>query len=69
MELRRRANGHANPHLEGVRAGIVLRRLEGMSIECVAEKLKTTARTVWEWSSRFEQSGLAGLDDKSGRGR
>jgi hypothetical protein len=43
--------------------------MEGMSIEGVAEKLNTTARTVWEWSSRFETSGLAGLDDKNGRGR
>ena len=68
-ELSRRANGRANPHRERFRAAIVLRRLDGMSIGDVAEKLNTSARTVWEWSSRFEKSGLAGLDDKSGRGR
>jgi transposase len=68
-ELRRRANGRANPHRERFRAGIVLRRLDGMSIGEVAEKLNTSPRTVWEWSSRFEKSGLTGLDDKSGRGR
>ena len=46
-----------NPHRERFRAAIVLRRLDGMSIGDVAEKLNTSARTVWEWSSRFEKSG------------
>lgn len=68
-ELRRRANGRANQHRERFRAGIVLRRLEGAGIEDVADGLNTSARTVWEWSSRFEKAGLAGLEDKIGRGR
>lgn len=68
-ELRRRANGRANQHRERFRAGIVLQRLEGARIEDVAERLNTSPRTVGEWSSRFEKSGLAGLEDRSGRGR
>jgi transposase len=68
-ELRRRANGRANPHRERFRAGIVLQRLDGVSIGEVAGRLNTSPRTVWEWSSRFETSGLAGLEDKAGRGR
>src|ERR1700692_3850540 len=68
-ELRRRANGRANEHRERFRAGIILRRLEGIGIKEVAERLNTSPRTVSIWSSRFERSGLDGLDDKGGRGR
>jgi transposase len=69
IELRRRANGRANEHRERFRAGIILLRLEGIRIEDVASRLNTSPRTVSIWSSRFELSGLSGLDDKSGRGR
>ena len=68
-EPRRRANGRANEHRERFRAGIILRRLEGIGIKEVAERLNTSPRTVSIWSSRFERSGLDGLDDKGGRGR
>jgi transposase len=68
-ELRRRANGRANEHRERLRAGIILRRLEGVAIKEVAQRLNTSARTVSIWSSRFERLGLTGLDDKDGRGR
>src|ERR1700742_1134387 len=68
-ELRRRANGRANEHRERFRAGIILRRLEGVGVKEVAERLNTSARTVSIWSSRFERLGLSGLDDKDGRGR
>lgn len=68
-ELRRRANGRANEHRERFRAAIILQRLNGAGIEETARRLDTSARTVWVWSSRFETSGLAGLEDKAGRGR
>src|SRR5579859_5515666 len=68
-ELRRRANGRANEHREGFRAGIILLRLEGSSIKEVAARMNTSMQTVSIWSSRFEQAGLAGLVDKAGRGR
>jgi transposase len=42
---------------------MLLLRLDGVGVEAVAERLKTTAKR------RFETSGLAGLDDKPGRGR
>jgi transposase len=69
VELRRRANGRANEHRERFRAGIILQRLQGVAIKEVAARMSTSARTVSVWSSRFERSGLAGLDDKDGRGR
>ena len=43
--------------------------MKGISVETVAEELSTTAKCVSTWSKRFENQGLAGLDDKPGRGR
>jgi transposase len=44
-------------------------RLDGLSVEAVAQRLGTTAKRVSLWSKRFESRGLAGLDDQPGRGR
>ena len=44
-------------------------RLDGLKIEDVAERMGTSMPTVSTWSSRFEQFGLDGLEDKAGRGR
>jgi transposase len=68
-ELRRRAGGRANEHRARFRAGIILLRLDGVSIKDVAARMNTSMQTVSIWSSRFEVSGLAGLADKAGRGR
>jgi transposase len=51
------------------RAEIILLRLDDVSVEAVAERLKTTPKRVSLWWARFETSGLEGLDDKRGRGR
>ena len=51
------------------RAEIILLRLDGVGVEAVAERLKTSPKRVSLWSRRFETSGLEGLDDKPGRGR
>jgi transposase len=69
FELRRRANGRAVEHRQRLRAGIILQRLDGVGINEVALRLNTSPRTVSTWSTRFERSGLIGLDDKGGRGR
>lgn len=68
-ELRRRANGRVNQHRERFRAGIIVQRLAGVGIKDVAAWLSTSPRTVSVWSTRFEKAGLAGLEDKPGRGR
>jgi transposase len=68
-ELRRRARAVTSTVREQERARIVLLRLEGMSVTAVAEHLGTTAKRVSTWSKRFDSQGLAGLDDKPGRGR
>jgi transposase len=68
-ELRRRARSTTIGARDKERANMILLRLDGVGVEAVAERLKTTAKRVSLWSGRFETSGLAGLDDKPGRGR
>jgi transposase len=68
-ELRRRARATTSTVRQKERAAIVLLRLDGVGVEAVAEELGTTAKRVSIWSKHFEAHGLAGLEDKSGRGR
>ena len=68
-ELRRRARAATSTVRERERANIVLLRLEGKGVEAVAEQLGTAAKRVSLWCKRFEEQGLPGLEDKSGRGR
>ena len=68
-ELQRRARAATSTVREQERASIILLRMKGVSVETVAEELDTTAKRVSIWSKRFENQGLAGLDDKPGRGR
>jgi transposase len=53
------------------RARIVLLAAEGVSNTAIAEKVGVSRPTVLDWRSRYESSGLAGLDDapRSGRPR
>lgn len=69
QELRRRARATTSTVREQERAAIVLLRLEGVGVEAAAARLGTTAKRVSTWTRRFEQQGLAGLNDKPGRGR
>ena len=68
-ELCRRARSTTIGARDRERANIILLRLDGVGVEAVAERLKTTPKRVSLWSGRFETLGLAGLDDKPGRGR
>lgn len=68
-ELRRRSRATTSTVREKDRAAMVLLRLDGVGVEAVAEQLGTTAKRVSIWSKRFETHGLAGLEDKPGRGR
>ncbi|MFO1083553.1 MAG: IS630 family transposase [Reyranellaceae bacterium] len=69
QELRRRARARTSTVRERERAEIVLLRLDGLSVNKVAEQLKTTAKRVSTWARRFERQGLAGLEEAAGRGR
>ena len=68
-ELQRRARAATSTVREQERASIILLRMKGVSVETVAEELGMTAKRVSTWSKRLENQGLAGLDDKPGRGR
>jgi transposase len=68
-ELRRRARSTTIGARDKERANIFLLRLDGVAVEAVMERPKTTPKRVSYWSGRFETLGLAGLDDKPGRGR
>jgi transposase len=51
------------------RATIILLRLDGAGVEVAAARLNTTPKRVSLWSRRFASAGLAGLDERPGRGR
>jgi len=68
-DLRRRSRSTTVGVRDGERAEIIPLRLDGIGVEAVAERLKTTPKRVSLWSGRFETSGLEGLHDKPGHGR
>lgn len=67
--LRRRVGAPSSAQRDVLRARIVLLRAEGRREADVAEEVGTSINTVSLWSKRFEEQGLAGLDDAPGRGR
>jgi len=68
-ELRRRVNAHSVSKRDSRRAAIVLRRASGLKQHDVAAELGVSVACVNKWSQRFERDGLAGLNDRPGRGR
>ena len=51
------------------RAQIILCRAAGQSQQETARKVGVTRVVVGQWERRFSQAGMAGLEDKKGRGR
>ena len=51
------------------RAGVVLAALDGHPVEEIAADLHLARNTVYLWLHRFEERGLAGLEDRSRSGR
>lgn len=68
-ELRRRSRAPTSTVRAQRRASIILLRLAGVGVEAVAAQVGTTAKCVSIWSQRFVAHGLAGLEDRPGRGR
>jgi len=64
----------AGQHSTTIRAGLVRRarilllRADGMTITDIARAVGMSRRHVYKWLQRFQQAGVAGLDDKLGRG-
>jgi len=51
------------------RATIILMLNQGASYSEICEELSTTDRTISNWKKAFIDKGIAGLKDKSGRGK
>lgn len=68
-ELLRRVASATVSRRDHLRAEIVLRRVEGVREADVAAELGIGIACVSKWSKRFSEEGLAGLKDRSGRGR
>jgi transposase len=51
------------------RAEMILRRADGHSVAEIAAMTGATKPTVYNWIARYEQGGIAGLDDRKSTGR
>ena len=61
--LRQRARSKGAPAREVERARIVLLANDGLPARTIAERVGCSRATVVTWRSRYEQRGLAGLED------
>jgi hypothetical protein len=50
------------------RARIILLLADGATITAIAATVGLSRRHIYKWAQRFIQEGLAGLEDKPGRG-
>jgi transposase len=51
------------------RARVVLAAVDGKMVEDIAAQQRTSRNTVYMWLHRFEERGLAGLEDRTHGGR
>ena len=68
-ELERRVRASTAEQREVRRAQIILALADGLKTREAARAAHTSTRTVELWRARFVRAGLAGLEDRSGRGR
>ncbi len=67
--LERMANISTSPYMDVVRARIILYAARGMGNDQIAARLDTPRQVVSKWRKRFFDKRLAGLEDRSRRGR
>ena len=65
----RRVRAATTSKRDAERARIVLLRAQGVRQQDVADQLGVSLGCVNRWSQRFDVAGIAGLRDRSGRGR
>ena len=68
-ELERRTRNRAASARESQRAKLVLLYLDGVSKSEISRRLDLSRMRVIDWIKRFEAEGLAGLEEREGRGR
>jgi transposase len=61
--LEKWSRSHTQPQKMVFRAQILLRCDAGQSVESVAQQLHTSTNTVYKWLSRYQKSGLDGIND------
>ena len=68
-ELQRRAKSRTVGARESQRAKLILLYAGGMSKSEISRRLDLSRMRVYDWIGRFEAEGLAGLEERKGRGR
>lgn len=68
-ELERRARCYTLPYRDVIRAKMVLLAAEGYGNDQIAERLDSSREIVSKWRKRFFEQRLAGLEERSRRGR
>jgi len=67
--LEHRAARYTAPYREVIRARIVLMAAQGLQNKQIAHGLSLPVQIVTKWRKRFFEEGLAGLEERSRRGR
>lgn len=69
LELERRVRSRTTPARDAQRARLILMYLDGEPKTEISRQVGLTRIRVYEWIKRFEAEGLAGLEERAGRGR
>ena len=67
--LERMARKYTSPYRDVIRAKIVLYAATGLQNHDIAARLDLPRQIVSKWRKRFFEEGLAGLEERSRRGR
>lgn len=60
---------YTSPYCEVMRAKVILMAAEGLSNKQIGERLELPRQIVSKWRKRFFEQRLAGLQERSRRGR
>ena len=69
IELRKRAAGRTVEARDSQRARLILLHLDGVGVSEISRQVGLTRTRIYDWIGRFEREGLAGLEEREGRGR
>ena len=67
--LQKISRQYTSPYYQVVRAKVILLAAEGMENKEIGERLDLPRQIVSKWRKRFFEEKIAGLDDRSRRGR
>lgn len=67
--LERLARRYTAPYRDVLRVKIVLLAAEGLENKAIAARLDTPRQIVRKWRQRYQEEGLAGLEERPRRGR